>query len=536
MYSVFLVEDEIVVREGIRNSIPWETTQYSLVGEASDGEMALSILKDIKPDILVTDIRMPFMDGLALARIVKKTQPWMKIIILSGHDEFQYAKEAISIGIEEYLLKPISAADMLKSLDKVALRIEEEKQSLSSIANLKQKVLSTADILREQWLCSLVTGSLSSFEAIEQAPSHGVDLIAQSYTVMIAELDVSEANFQELAKARRTILSHLGSRVDVISFPMGVDRQILLLKNNGQDSLEETAYTLAQGLKFEIGRNTACTIAVGIGSPVERVGEIMHSYADATHALKYLSATGRREIIGINDIQPSREIDLLKLGADPVADKLRYVGRDEIDCFVDQYMDLRGEKSIQSSFIGYYLLYDMIVAASAIFEELNGDIHAVFPSVPAHERIAEIAGSRDLFRSEVGRIVMAVVDFRESLNEGKYCGMIQKAKKYIETHFADPDISLHTVASFVNVSPNHFSTVFAQGAGESFIEYLTCARIDRAKQLLLSTQMKSADIAYEVGFNDPHYFSFIFKKTTGITPRDFRAEKNEHSAEESPRS
>jgi two-component system response regulator YesN len=104
--------------------------------------------------------------------------------------------------------------------------------------------------------------------------------------------------------------------------------------------------------------------------------------------------------------------------------------------------------------------------------------------------------------------------------------MILKAKRYIDENYSKPGLSLHTVASFVNVSPNHFSTVFSQEAGESFIEYLTCVRIDRAKQLLLSTQMKSADIAYSVGFNDPHYFSFIFKKNAGVTPRDFRAEKN----------
>ena len=120
MYKVFLAEDEIVVREGIRNSIPWEKIPYTLIGEAPDGEIALSMIQDLKPDILLTDIRMPFMDGLALSRIAKKSLPWLKIIILSGHDEFQYAREAISIGVEEYLLKPVSVQDMIKALDKVA--------------------------------------------------------------------------------------------------------------------------------------------------------------------------------------------------------------------------------------------------------------------------------------------------------------------------------------------------------------------------------------------------------------------------------
>ena len=133
MYKVFLVDDEIVVREGIRNSIQWDETEYTLAGEAPDGEMALSIMKDIKPDILVTDIRMPFMDGLALSRVIKKVLPWVKIIIISGHDEFHYAREAISIGVEEFLLKPVSSLDMLKSLDKVASIIKKEKEEDNEI-------------------------------------------------------------------------------------------------------------------------------------------------------------------------------------------------------------------------------------------------------------------------------------------------------------------------------------------------------------------------------------------------------------------
>ncbi|MCL2129541.1 MAG: response regulator, partial [Treponema sp.] len=143
MYKVFLADDEIVVREGIRNSIPWEKTSYSLTGEAPDGEIALSMIQDIKPDIVITDIRMPFMDGLKLSRIIKKTLPWIKIIILSGHDEFEYAREAISIGIDEYLLKPVSAQEMLKTMDKLAKQIDEEKEELLGMADLKTRIRSS---------------------------------------------------------------------------------------------------------------------------------------------------------------------------------------------------------------------------------------------------------------------------------------------------------------------------------------------------------------------------------------------------------
>jgi len=527
VYSVFLVEDEIVVREGIRNSIPWDETPYALAGEAPDGEMALAIIKDVKPDILITDIRMPFMDGLALSRIVKKTMPWIKIIILSGHDEFQYAKEAISIGVEEYLLKPVTSLEMLASLGKVAARIEEEKKKLDGVESLRLQVQSHAEAMRERWLADLVTGLVETGVAAERAREHGIDLVARLYCVAIAELRADDDDFREIAKAKRTILPQAADRADLIAFAHGVDRLVFVFKGESAPALEETAYAYAQGIKFEAERNTRCSVAVAIGPQTGRIGGISNSFAEAARVMKYLSATGRRVIMGVNDVQLAEESGIGARGTDPVADSLRTVNREDIECLADQYSDMLGDNPVRTNFIAYYLLYDVVVAAAAIIDELGGDIKAVFPNGVQQESIGEISASREAFKAEVCRIVGAIVDLRESLNASRYGGMIQKAKRYIDEHFADPDISLHTVASYVNVSPNHFSAIFSQESGESFIDYLTCVRIDHAKKLLSSSQMKGADIAYESGFNDPHYFSFIFKKRTGVSPRDYRAEKNE---------
>jgi len=524
MYRVFLVEDEIVVREGIRNSIQWESTPYVLAGEAPDGEMALSLIKDIKPDILVTDIKMPFMDGLALSRIVKKIQPWVKIIIISGHDEFQYAKEAISIGVEEYLLKPVSASDMLSSLDKVASVIEEEKSNLTSIENLKMQVQTSSDIVREKWLCDLVTGMVKTGDAIERARELKIDLIAPGYLVLAVELATSADTWSELITAKVMIGSILENRSELIYFSPSMDRLIVILKNTGKDSLEETVYTIAQGIKYEIERNTGCKIAVGIGSPVERIGAISRSYAEADRALKYLAKIGRHLIVGINEIPSGEEIDSLHLDGDPIADRLKYARRSDIDDILAQYMELLGDKPIQTSLIGYYLYGDIVVAASKIIEELEGNIQELIPAAGSHDRLVKIVSSRGSFEAEVRSLLERVIDFRESKVKSRYHAMIHKAKQYIDANFADQDISLHSVASIVNVSPNHFSTVFSQETGENFIDYLTRVRIAHAKKLLLTTTMKSTDIAYESGFGDPHYFSFIFKKNSGISPREFRSE------------
>jgi two-component system response regulator YesN len=525
MYSVFIVDDEVVVRDGLRSGIPWGQSGFSLAGEAADGEMALAILKDVKPDILVTDIKMPFMDGLSLAKIVKQTQPWVKIVILSGFDQFQFAREAISIGVEEYILKPVSAADMLTVLGKVAARIDEEKRNLNDLASLKQQVLSTADALAERWLGDLVTGAIDPAEALVEARDRGIDLIARHYAAVVTELSVPDDDFKELAKARRSITAHAALRGDAIHFAQGGERVVCLVKGDNPAALEESAYALAQGLKFEVERDTRCLASVGIGSAAERVAGISRSYGEALRALKFLKASGRRAILGIGDMQTMDDADLQKIWSDPVANKLRCAARADIDCLVDEYSNMRGKNEGKASFVGYYILYDLHVAAARVLSELGMTPAETFPE-SSQARLSEIAASGELFAAEVRKIIAEVINYREAAGESRYREVIQRAKRYIDENYATPDLSLHTVADSVHLSPNRLSTIFSQESGESFIDYLTCIRIEKAKKLLLNTSMKSVDISWKVGFNDPHYFSFIFKKHTGLSPREFRTEKN----------
>ena len=379
MYKVFLVEDEIVVREGIRNSIPWEKTSYTLTGEAPDGEVALSMILDSKPDILITDIKMPFVDGLTLSRIVKKNLPLIKIIILSGHDEFEYAREAISIGVEEYLLKPVSAREMIKTLEKVAKRIDEEKEELLFLESTRAQTRST--------------------QSVGSGPQP----------------------------------SEKGSGFD----PTG----------------------------------------------------------------------------------------LLNIDGDIFFTKLKYATKKDIDSIVQEYFTMLGNSWGENPIMIYFLFGEIIVSASKIAESLGGDIREIVPFSLSHDNIQALISSPDIFSRRVKSLLAALIEFRDSHTAGRYQSVIVKAREYIDDNFAASDVSLYSTAVHVGISPNHLSTVFAQETGENFIEYLTRVRIERAKLLLKSTTMKSADIADETGFSDPHYFSYIFKKNTGLSPREFRLKK-----------
>lgn len=522
MYKVFIAEDEIVVREGLRNTIQSGSGPFVLAGEASDGEMALSIMKDVKPDILITDIRMPFVDGLSLSRIIKKILPWIKIIIISGHDEFQYAQEAISIGVDEYILKPISASDMLVTLYKLVERIEQEKIHLSSMENLKLQAQSSADLIRERWLCDLVTGIVKTEDALEKGGDMGLDLIAHGYLVAIIKLSTTSENYSDLITAKLHINSLIDNQEEVVCFSQSRDSIILLLMQLVSESLEETAYTLGQAIKYEVERNTGCMVTIGIGSLVERIGSLPQSYADADKAIQFSVKTGQNLIIGIHDLNSFSKIDFLKLDGSPIAERLKYVKKSGINEIVAQYITMIGDDPFQTTLISSYLLYDLMVAISRIIDELGGVVQEVIPSLSLKTQLSELAQSKETFSDGVRMILDNFIEFRESKSAGKYYAMIQKAKQHINLHFADQDISLHSVASIVSASPNHFSTIFSQETGETFIEYLTQVRINKSKELLLTTTLRSADIAYEVGFGDPHYFSFIFKKHTGISPREFR--------------
>jgi two-component system response regulator YesN len=261
---------------------------------------------------------------------------------------------------------------------------------------------------------------------------------------------------------------------------------------------------------------------------VERPGELSRSFYHADAITARQAALGLSRIADEQNVSGEGNFDqtgLLNLEADPLVARLKYASGKDVDSIVRGYADILGEKGGENQMLEYYIFGDIIVGASKIVEELGGDIKQIIPFSLQQDEIKEIISSREIFYEKIRALLYAVIEFRESRTGGRYQSVILKTKDYIERNYGDQDISLHTVASHVGISPNHLSTVFSQETGENFIEYLTRVRIEKAKLLLSTTTMKSADIAFETGFSDPHYFSFIFKKNTGLSPREYRSDK-----------
>ena len=506
------------MRAGIRDNIKWENSGFVLAGEAPDGELAFSLMQEIMPDILIADVKMPFMDGIELARKAKKTMPWIKIVLLSGHDEFKYAKEAIAIGVEDYLLKPITSGKLMETLNQVAVRIEEEKEKLRNVEKL---IEGTRKVQIERLLSDLLYGSIDVSKALDLAEELNLPVLSNYYLVMHIELhrclDESDNYFYDASNCASGVLK---GWENAVFLNQGADRIVCILKGSEPNALKEDSYTCAQAVKYEVERNGPCLVAVGIGSIVSSIEKWPKSLADADVSKRYLNLTNRNQIISIQDINggiPFAEINKL-----PTIEKLRYASMADMPAFVEEFLNSFDSKSLSSFIFVNYVFLDILVAASKIIEELKGDAKVVLSEYSNISSLLNTNHSIENIEALLSSILGKVISFRDAAVGSKYNEVIIKAQQYIQEHYFEKDITLHSVAKEVSFSPNHFSTIFSQETGETFIAYVTKIRLEHAKTLLKTTNKRTSDIGYEVGYTDTHYFSYVFKKNVGMTPKEFK--------------
>ncbi len=529
MYSVFVVDDEPIVLEGMRSKIDWESSGFTFAGEATDGEIALSMLHELKPDILITDIKMPFMDGLQLSAAIKKIQPWIKIIILSGHDEFDYAKKAISIGIEDYLLKPFTPDELIKSLNKTALRIDKERKQLSDITKLREELKSSEVLKKKEFLSNLVHGAQDMSAVMQKSQELGINLISRFYKVLISRIKSKSDNTLNQQEACSLLNSYSATWEQAECFFHHSNLLVCIFKGSSREELDESIFHVAETITHIATKNEDCAVLTAIGKTVEHLSQLSLSYEDAKHILSIGENENQNKIINSEDLEGNFDLQgasssgILDIKEnDPLVDRLKYAGKNDISAITEEYMELIHNNPGQFKVFASYILVDLIFAVSKLVEKLGGDIKVLNPEILQRKFIDDAVQNENGFTAKVEQVLLFALDYRDSKMTGKYGDVILKAKRYIEEHYADQNTTLTSVADAVALSPNHFSTVFSQECKTTFIEYLTNVRLESAKRLLRETEMKGYDIAYECGFSDPHYFSYIFKKNTGLSPREYK--------------
>ncbi|MCL4297252.1 MAG: response regulator [Anaerolineae bacterium] len=523
MYKVFLVEDEIVAREGIRDNVDWQSAGFEFCGEAPDGEMALPLIEKIQPDVLITDIRMPFMDGLQLCKILRERMPGLKIIILSGHDEFQYAQEAVKLGVTEYLLKPIGVQDLHHVLGKIAVQLDHERVEQEKLRRLKSQIEDDLALRQEKFLLKLVTGGMSSPEAIQESQLLGLDLVAKWYLVMVVEFELcggaEQFNYYEYEQVGQIISSLVENNPDIFLSRTGVEGLVLIIKGDSLEHLQQEGSFLKELIRTEVENKTNCSLRVGVGSFQDRISHIYPSFAEALTNLQQDVAERSRRI---NADSETGKAGLLDLDKSALENFLRYGVYDEFSNFFEAYIRPLSQAALQSYLVKNYLFVDLVLITAKFVHQIGGNVDQIIPEINKVETLLMNIKTLDQLKEEARQVFASVLAFRDSQAHYQRAALVHQAKAYIGSRYAHPDLSLNEVAAHVNLSPSHFSTVFSHETGETFKEYLTKLRIERAKELLRTTGLKSFEVAYRSGYNDPHYFSHIFRKNTGLSPQQFR--------------
>ena len=514
MMKVFLVDDEIAIRENLRNSFPWEQNGFQLVGEAPDGEMALPMIRDLNPDILLTDIRMPFMDGMELCAQVKRVLPWIGVVILSGYDDFAYARQAISLGVKEYLLKPITADELGEALKRVAARITEERRA----ASLRRDAASGNPFLREKLLASLFTEEGDRFEdeqLMRQMRTMGVNLAAGCYVVIDIAFPLKDEARVRAREALSALAEASGGSVFTCGMPHGA--RALVLGDNERDA-EERAYSFAASAAHLPQLESCDQLLLSIGETVTDYFEIRKSMQSARHVRH--AAVGRgggRRIIGVGELD-DETTSLNSLELSPLYERLQYAPAEELDAILADYADLLGSGAEGRELALGYLRIAAVIAARQIVSDAGADPQRVLDE----GRIAEALRAEGI--EAVRALLNEAMACRDRSGRGQGQTPVARARRFLSRRYSDPNLMLQDVAGEVGMSQSHFSTVFAQETGLTFTQYLTALRIGKAKELLSATAMRSSEIAFAVGYNDAHYFSYRFKKQTGMTPSEYRKE------------
>jgi two-component system response regulator YesN len=517
---VFFVEDEIVTREGIRDNVDWKACGFEFCGEAPDGEMALPLLQTAKPDVLITDIKMPFMDGLQLCKIVRERMPSVKIVILSGHDEFEYAQQAIKLGVTEYLLKPVTVQDLHNVLQKVAAQLEQERREQEDLRRLRDQVEENRAALRERLLLKLVVGAIPSAEAIDKGQLLGLDLVARCYLVVIIKIELADRSeqfdYDEYQQVQQIMSGLVENNPDAFLLKKDWRELVLLMKGSTGEYVEEERDLLLELIRREV-KGTRYQLTFGVGTPKTRIADIYQSFVEA---LIHIQNATNEDRVGPSNVVDKAE--LLKVDKSAVESFLRCGVKEDFDKFFDAFIQPLGGTALKSYLIKNYIFVDVVLATVKFVNELGGNIDQVIPELDSIETVLTNIRTIEQLRIQAQRILVSALTFRDSQTKSQYAGMIRRVKEYIDHHYMDPNLSLNDVATQVNLSPSHFSVVFSQETCKTFREYLTEIRIKKAKELLRTTTLRSAEISYQVGYNDPHYFSFVFRKNMGLSPSEFR--------------
>lgn len=540
MLKIFLAEDEVIVRETIKRMIPWEDLGFELVGEAADGEMALPLLLRQKPDLLITDIKMPFMDGLTLAKVAKKEIPGLKVVILSGYDDFNYAKQAINIGVEDYLLKPITKNALIERLTEIRSRYEHEKTQKEYYEKFHREMQAYEKNSSRDFFEALVRGSMDMMEIYRRSEKLGLDIVAEAYNVLIFTMNCEEdfsgqrEGYSEWeAESLKLLEEFFSENTSAMLFRCNIFSYGVLIKGQKETIEENTRSCVSEIQRIFDRKEQKRQWFVAAGEPVERLSQIQKSYYSASRAFsqRYLydenilyydeMASMEKKNVTEDDSTYLRKVDVNALNPAILQKFLSNGLLEETENFVKDYFYAIGQEPLESLVFRNYVTLNVRFSVMSFLKEIGCDTRTL-EQEDTEDVLSESSKSLENAIAYAEKIISQAIALRDQNSGNKNRSILKTAVDFIDSHYMEEDMSLNKAANAANVSANHFSALFSQNMGQTFIEYLTNLRMNKAKEYLRCTSMRSSEIAGEIGYKDAHYFSYLFKKTQGMTPSDYR--------------
>ena len=528
VYTVLLVDDEEEVIQVIMKKINWEGLGFSVIGYANNGVKALEMVEEFQPDVVMTDIKMPYMDGMELSGRIKTEFPATKILLFTGYDEFEYAKEAVHLEVEEYILKPVNSIELTNVLTQVKIKLDQEISEKRNVATLEKHYLESLPLLRADFYSALIEGQLNREEIQKYLSDYRISFEGPWHCCLVVHTSATQLpeNMQPRLLAtsvQKQAQEKLEERWRSKCFAY-LGNTVMLCQLKNENEISELTDECDRFCKYA-HRILGAVVTVGVGQVCGDISGLSQSYRGAREAVSYRVLYGASRAINIMEIapqenrQPQRdsEGELSKLFK-----MIRLGSEEEVREEAGKYLDRMSfpEKSLQQHHM------DIMELLGALYRFAgNNHIAEEFLSRDMRELYTRLL---DMEPEELHRWLADIsLFFRENLIQARSRSsqsFVSRAEEYVRNNYSDENLSLDSICQVLGVSNSYFSTVFKKETGKSFTGYLTDYRMDQAAKLLIETSEKSYIIGKSVGYTDPNYFSYVFKRRFGVSPSKYRTE------------
>ena len=537
MYKILLVDDEILVRDAIRENIDWGKLDCELIGDCENGKQAVEFVKTHEVDIVLTDILMPYMDGMELSHFLHDNYPDILIVIFSGFGEFEYAKKAIQYNVSEYMLKPVTAMELTKVIENMKEKLDsrkKEQRKMESLTQVSQDYHKNANVIRSKALDCLVKCTRDVQVSLDELERMGITFQAASYRVAVFDIDTYSEMYQmDMDKQQESalmafVLFNVGDEIVVrekagVVYQEGNNRVCIIFAGNRTKEFSENIHRICHEIQKKVKEVIGLETSIGIGSWVRSPYELIYSYRLAAKAIDYRYLLGGNLLFDMEEKKTDNSIFLIN-DLEILTESIKSGDRRLMEKTLEQIETEIKSALVEKSYACIYL-QQVIRAIGNTCQSLSEEPEKI---IAQREALLKAVTEQRMFSQAaalVEKYAQEVFDALQELNSssGQRQGML--AMDYIQKNYMDPCLSLNSICSYLNISTSYFSTIFKEMTGETFIEVLTRVRMEKAKELLENTTMKNYEIAEKVGFSDPHYFGISFKKITGKTPTEYAREK-----------